>query len=249
MSKYILEVCADSVESSIAADQAGADRLELCSNLMIGGTTPGSCLFNAVRKYCDIKIHVLIRPRYGDFCYTDYEYEVMKEEVKLFRDMGADGLVIGILKPDGNLDIERMEGLMESAKGIPFTLHRAFDMCADPFRALEEAKLLGFKTILTSGQQNKCSEGQELIQRLVELSKGDLDILVGGGVDAGVIQQLAPFTKASAYHMSGKRILEGSMEYRKVGISMGLPGLSEYQLLRTSKTEIMRASEVLKKLQ
>ena len=249
MSKYILEVCTDSVESSIAAYLAGADRLELCSNLMIGGTTPGSCLFSAVRKHCDIKIHVLIRPRYGDFCYTDHEYEIMKEEVKLFRDMGADGLVIGILKPDGNLDIERMEELMESAKGIPFTLHRAFDVCADPFRALEEARQLGFKTILTSGQRNKCSEGWELIQRLVELSKGDLDILVGGGVDAKVIQQLAPLTKASAYHMSGKRILEGSMEYRKEGISMGLPGLSEYQLLRTSKSEIMRAAEVLKKLQ
>ena len=118
MKDYILEVCADSVESVLAAEEGGATRVELCQNLVIGGTTPGAKFFEEVRRHSKIRIHALIRPRFGDFCYTDYEYAVIREEVKMYRELGAEGVVIGILKPDGTLNMEQMEGLMEEARQV-----------------------------------------------------------------------------------------------------------------------------------
>ncbi len=245
MKNYILEICTDSVESSLTAFHAGANRLELCSNLIIGGTTPSSSLFRAVRKYCNIKINVLIRPRFGDFCYTDYEFDIIKEEVKLYREIGADGIVIGILKPDGNLNINQMEEIIELAEGIPITLHRAFDVCADPLKTLEESIKIGIKTILTSGQKNKCVDGLKLIKELVHRSQGEIDILVGGGVNAEVIEMIHSVTKASSYHMSGKVIKDSPMIYRKEEVSMGLPSFNEYQILLADSNEIQRAADLL----
>jgi copper homeostasis protein len=246
MNNFLLEVCTDSVESSLTAFRSGATRLELCSNLIIGGTTPSVCLYEAVRKYCDMKINVLIRPRFGDFCYTDYEYEVMKEEVRMFRSIGADGIVIGILKPDGNLNTKQMEEIIHLVDGIPITLHRAFDVCADPMKTLEEARKLGIKTILTSGQKSKCIDGIDLIKELVLRSRGEIDILVGGGVNADVIQRIQPVTKAASYHMSGKIIRESPMIYRKEDVPMGVPSFDEYQIFQADGNEINRAVNVLK---
>ena len=248
MNNFLLEVCTDSVEASLTAFHAGADRLELCSSLIIGGTTPGVCLYKEVRKYCDMKIHVLIRPRFGDFCYTDYEFEVMKDEVRMFRGLGADGIVIGALKPDGSLNLKQMEEFIHLADGVPVTLHRAFDVCADPLRTLEEAGQIGIKTILTSGQKNKCIDGMDLIQELVSKSEGGIDILVGGGVNADVIQRIHSVTKAAAYHMSGKIIKESPMIYRKEEVSMGLPFLDEYQIVQADGNEIRRAVDRLQAL-
>ncbi len=162
MQKYLLECCVDSVESAIAAQKGGADRLELCGNLIIGGTTPSVELYRAVRKNTDIPIHVLLRPRFGDFLYTAYELEILYEEVKLFSSEGADGLVIGCLKPDGELDIEAMKRMIELGKGRKITLHRAFDVCNNPLKALEQAIELGVDTILTSGQENSCMKGKTI---------------------------------------------------------------------------------------
>ena len=131
MKDYILETCVDSVESAMAAAEGGADRLELCSNLIIGGTTPGPWLFEEIRKRSDIRIHALIRPRFGDFCYTDAEFSMIRNAVKDFRKMGAEGVVVGILKPDGTLNMEQMKELMDAAGDMSVTLHRAFDVCAD----------------------------------------------------------------------------------------------------------------------
>ena len=152
MKEYILETCVDSVESAMAAVQGGASRLELCSNLIIGGTTPGPWLFDEIRKRSDIRIHALIRPRFGDFCYTDAEFAMIKSAVQDFRKMGAEGVVIGILKPDGTLHMEQMKELMEAAGDMSVTLHRAFDVCVDPIETMEQAISLGINTILTSGQ-------------------------------------------------------------------------------------------------
>lgn len=126
---YILEVCADSVQSAIAAQEGGADRIELCSGLVIGGLSPSAAMFRLVKKYTDLQVRVLLRPRFGDFCYDEYEFEMLKEEAEMFRSLGADGIVIGILRPDGALDMERMEELIEVADGTGITLHRAFDVC------------------------------------------------------------------------------------------------------------------------
>lgn len=248
MKKYVLECCVDSVESAMIATKGGANRLELCSNLIIGGTTPSKGLFLETRKNCSNRIHALIRPRFGDFCYSDYEFNVMKEEVTMFQELGAEGIVIGILKKDGNLDILRMEQLIKEAGNMSVTLHRAFDVCKNPFQVLSEAKTLGINTILTSGQKNNCIEGKALLAELVTKSEGDIDILVAGGVNAKVIQRLYPITKATSYHMSGKIIKESSMIYRKEGINMGLPSLSEYKILQTEVKQIKDANVILQRL-
>lgn len=248
MDGYILEACVDSVESALAAARGGASRLELCSNLVIGGTTPSPWLFEEIRKNTDIRIHVLIRPRFGDFCYTDAEFSMIRGAVKGFREMGAEGVVIGILKPDGTLNMEQMKVLMEEAEGMSVTLHRAFDVCADPFVAMEQAIELGIDTILTSGQKNVCTLGTDLLRDLVEKSAGRIQIQVGSGVGAEAIRQVYPLTKAKAYHMSGKVTLDSSMIYRKQGVNMGLPSLSEYEIWRTEESKIREARQVLEEL-
>lgn len=242
---YTLECCVDSVESAIAAKKGGADRLELCSALVIGGLSPSQALYRKIREQADIPIRVLLRPRFGDFCYTDYEHEILKEEVRSFRKLGADGIVIGTMKPDGTLNLEQMKELMEEAQGMTVTLHRAFDMCQDPFQTLEEAKRLGIHTILTSGQKNVCTEGMDLLKELVEQAQGKTEILVGGGVDASVLPVLAEKTKAKAFHMSGKVSIESEMQYRKQDVSMGVASVSEYEIWRTSEKRIREARRVL----
>lgn len=242
---YTLECCVDSVESAISAKKGGADRLELCSALVIGGLSPSQALYRKIREQADIPIRVLLRPRFGDFCYTDYEHEILKEEVRSFRKLGADGIVIGTMKPDGTLNLEQMKELMEEAQGMTVTLHRAFDMCQDPFQTLEEAKRLGIHTILTSGQKNVCTEGMDLLKELVEQAQGKTEILVGGGVDASVLPVLAEKTKAKAFHMSGKVSIESEMQYRKQDVSMGVASVSEYEIWRTSEKRIREARRVL----
>ncbi len=238
----------DSVESALAAQDGGATRLELCSNLIIGGTTPSPCLFEEIRELSGICTHILIRPRFGDFCYTEYEFHVMRREVGNFRKLGADGVVIGILRPDGMLDVERMKILMEEAGNMSVTLHRAFDVCVDPFEALEQAKELGIDTVLTSGQKNHCLEGRDTLKRLVEGEDGRITIQVGSGVDAETIRQIQPYTKAHAFHMSGKRNLESAMIYRKEGVNMGIPSISEFEIIRTEQEKIRQACLVLESL-
>ena len=129
-----LEVCVDSVESAVIAQEGGADCLEVCANLIIGGTTPGVSQFKQIRKACDIKLNVLIRPRFGDFLYTNAEFQMMREDIQMFRELGADGAVAGCLKEDGYLDVDRMSELRECADSLRFTLHRAFDVCQDPYQ-------------------------------------------------------------------------------------------------------------------
>ena len=181
MNDYILEVCVDSAESALAAAKGGASRLELCQNLVIGGTTPGSKLFEVIRRQTTIPIHALIRPRFGDFCYTPYELEEICEEVAMYRELGAEGVVIGVLKEDGTMNMTAMEQLMEAANGMSVTLHRAFDVCRDPKEALEQAVSLGMNTILTSGQQNSAVKGAELLAELQRQAAGRIRIQAGGG--------------------------------------------------------------------
>lgn len=245
MADFILEACVDSVESALSAAKGGADRLELCGSLVIGGTTPNPWLFQEIRKHTDIRIHALIRPRFGDFCYTDEEFILIREAVKEFRRLGAEGVVIGILKPDGTLNMEQMKHLMEDAEGMSVTLHRAFDVCADPYETMEQAISLGIDTILTSGQKNICTTGADLLKDLVEKSAGRITIQVGSGVNADVIRELQPKTGATAFHMSGKVTMDSEMEYRREGVNMGLPSLSEYEIWRTDEEAVRRARQVL----
>ncbi len=248
MDKFILEICTDSVESALAAVKGGAHRIELCSNLVIGGTTPSPMLFEEIRKVSDIRIHVLIRPRFGDFCYTDYECSIIKEEIKMFRELGAEGVVIGALNADGSLNMTAMEDFMLAAEGMSVTLHRAFDVCRNPYETLSQSINLGINTILTSGQKNSCVEGIPLLKELKEQSQGRISILAGAGVGLDVIERIYKETGITDYHMSGKILIDSSMKYRKEGVSMGLPSLSEYEIYRTDESKVRAVKELLESL-
>lgn len=247
--KYILEACVDSVESAQAAQAGGATRFELCGNLVIGGTTPDPFLFSRVRECCTLPIHVLIRPRFGDFLYTDEEFALMQQQVTWFASHGAHAVVIGMLTPDGALDTQGMTRLIDAARSqnpdCKITLHRAFDVCRDPFAVLETAKALGINTILTSGQAASCTQGVDLLTKLVRQAGHDVEILIGAGVNASVISRLLPYTGAHAFHMSGKRTLDSKMHYRRQGVPMGLPGISEFEIWRTDADAIAQARQVL----
>lgn len=240
-----LEVCVDSVESALIAQEGGADCLEVCSNLIIGGTTPGASQFKQIRNLCEIELNVLIRPRFGDFLYTDAEFQMIKEDILMFRELGADGIAVGCLKADGSLDIKRMEELRKYAGPIKLTLHRAFDVCRDPYKALEEAVLLGFDRILTSGQASVCTEGTEVLKRLLSQAGDRIEIMAGSGVNAEVISQMAEEVHALSFHMSGKQMIDSGMIYRKQGVNMGFSEFSEYRILRTDREEIEKARQAM----
>ena len=248
MKNYILECCVDSVESAINASSGGASRIELCSNLIIGGTSPDLALVREIRKHTDIRIHALIRPRFGDFCYSKYEMEIMKSQIRALKEAGVEGVVIGVLDEDGNLNLPAMKELIAEADGMSITLHRAFDMCRDPFQTLEEAIELGINTILTSGQKQSAWEGRELLCQLIEKADGRIHIMAGAGINATAIEKLAPITKGTSFHMSGKITLDSPMKYRKADVSMGLPSLSEYEIWQTSEVEVKKAVDVLASL-
>lgn len=247
MAEYILEGCVDSVESAVIATRAGADRLELCGNLMIGGTTPTASMFRQIRKVCDNRIHVLIRPRFGDFCYTEYEVAVMEQEIAMFRELGADGVVIGALTPDGAVDWTIMERLLAKAEGMWVTLHRAFDMCREPYKEMEHAIAHGINAILTSGQEDNCLKGKACIRKLTEQSNGRIQILAGGGVRPEILEEMIADTGVNAFHMSGKEVLDSPMRYRKANVHMGLDSISEYDIWRTNGEKVAAAKRVLEK--
>lgn len=274
MKDYILEVCVDSVESAIAAKAGGAIRFELCSNLVIGGTTPGYELFEMVKEATGLPIRTLIRPRFGDFLYSDYEYEQMVRDIRHFAAAGADGVVIGSLHADGTLNEAQMRGMIEAAGDCGITLHRAFDVCRDPMETMKKAKELGVDTILTSGQEADCLAGRKLLRQLVEQAdrehaagsenrhrvsdgmadgNGDrrgvgLTILAGAGVNAENIRQIAEETGVHAFHMSGKKVLDSGMTYRNERVHMGIEGMSEFEIYRTDEIQIRKAAEILKQL-
>lgn len=243
---YILEVCVDSVQSAVAAQKGGADRVELCSALVIGGLSPSVAMFRQVKENTDLKIRVLLRPRFGDFCYDEYEFRTLKDEVKQFRELGADGVVIGILRPDGTLNMEQMEELVKAAGDMGITMHRSFDVCRDAYQALEQCVSLGIDTILTSGQKRTAWEGRRLISELVKRGGGRIDILAGAGIGPDVIDQFAEYTGVRSFHMSGKKVLESRMEFRREGVPMGIPGFSEFEIWQTDEEQVRKAVEILR---
>ena len=195
MKRPLIEACVDSYASAMAASRAGADRLELCVHLVIGGTTPTHALFRQVQRDSGVPINVLIRPRFGDFLYTEPELEEMCEEIAAFRDLGANGVVIGALTPDGELDLAQMRRMMACAGQMEVTLHRAFDMTRDPFRALEDAVSLGCRTILSSGQAANAALGAPLLAKLNGQAAGRIDLMAGCGVKRTNIAGIADTLK------------------------------------------------------
>lgn len=216
-----LEICIDSVESAIEAQHAGADRVELCAGLIEGGTTPSAGTIKAVRQHTKLGVMVIIRPRAGDFLFSDLETEVMLEDIHTAKALGADGVVVGCLKADGSLDIEKSKALIKAARPLQVTYHRAFDLCKDPFAALEQVIEMGCERLLTSGQEASVLEGIDLIRELNQRAKGRTIIMPGGGLTPRNVKKIVELSGVSEIHMSCRRTLESGMQYRNSRVFMG----------------------------
>jgi len=233
-STLLLEICAGSVTSCLAAQTGGAGRVEFCDNLLEGGTTPSYGAIATARDKLQILLNVIIRPRGGDFLYSDIEFDVMERDVIACKKLGVDGVVIGLLTADGNVDIARTKRLVELAAPLPVTFHRAFDVARDPFTALEDIIRAGCNRLLTSGQEASALEGRALIRKLREVAGERLVIMPGAGVRLNNIAQLVAETGCVEYHTSGRSPFPSGMRYRNERVKMGGPGQDEYGLVETS---------------
>ena len=246
----VIEICAGSVESAIAAKKGGAQRIELCSALSEGGLTPSLAMIEYVKRNLKIETFVLIRPRSGDFSYSRAEFEVMKSDIFSAKAKDADGIVTGMLNTDGSIDTCRMKEIMDLARPLPVTFHRAFDLTRDPDKALEEIIKLGCKRILTSGQSKNALLGAELIARLVKIADKRISIMPGGGINAGNLRQLFDLSGAMEYHLSATTQIASRMIFRKEGISMGNAAGNEYEMAQTDQkmvAEICQLAGILGK--
>lgn len=244
----ILEVCVDSLASARAAICGGADRLELCSALALGGLTPYRALLQQIREENSIPVRCLIRPRSGDFLYSKEEIDLMVRQIAELKSAGADGFVIGCLKPDGSLDAESMGPLIDAADGTGLTLHRCIDVSCKPQETYLAAAQLGIDTVLTSGAAPSCTAGIETIAALLQLRNlhGGPEVLIGAGVNASNIHRLRDaLPDARAFHASCKELLESGMHFRKADIPMGLPGFDEWHIQQTNAQQVRILKELL----
>lgn len=216
------EICTNSAESCLAAQQGGAHRVELCAGIPEGGTTPSLGEMKVARRLLTTtQLFPIIRPRGGDFLYTEMEQEAMIADIRAARDLGADGVVIGCLTPEGELDLELMKRLQDAAGEMVVTCHRAFDMCRDPEKALEELISIGIPRVLTSGQQPTAEQGIPLLARLVKQAAGRITIMPGCKVNADNILKIRKETGAQEFHFSARSGRESRMQYRNPNVSMG----------------------------
>lgn len=199
-----IEICVDNIESALLAQQAGADRLELCGCLALGGVTPPYSLIKAAVDLCDIPCHVMIRPRAGDFLFSDLEVEMMEQDIRMAKQLGALGVVIGALTPQAEIDLTCCQRLIKAAQGMGVTFHRAFDLCAEPYVALEQIIELGCERLLSSGQQGSAFEGKEMLYNLVQQAQGRINIMAGAGVNLHNAKVLAELTQVNELHLSAK---------------------------------------------
>ncbi|CAL1516911.1 copper homeostasis protein CutC [Chitinophaga sp. MM2321] len=245
---FTLEICAASVASCIAAEAGGANRIELCDNLLEGGTTPSYATIAVAREKVKIDLYPIIRPRGGDFLYSDLEFDIMKKDVEICKQLGCNGVVIGILTADGRVDKHRCKELVTLAWPMGVTFHRAFDMTDNPFEALEDIIDIGCERILTSGAHNTAVEGASLLKDLVGRADNRIIIMAGAGVRAANIATLVKTTGVQEFHTSAKAYEESHMVYRNPNVSMGgIPGVPEYGISVTQKEEVLLIREKAEK--
>lgn len=204
MTRRLLEVAANSLASALAAQAGGADRVELCTGLELGGLTPSAALIAQVRERLSIPVYVLIRPRAGDFLYGDDELDAMQRDIETCLSLGCDGVVFGVLDADGRVDVPRCRPLLSAAGGMGVTFHRAFDMACDLSQALEGVVTLGAERVLTSGGAVSASVGAPSIRRLVDQAAGRIVVMPGAGIHAANVTELARTTHATEFHASAK---------------------------------------------
>jgi copper homeostasis protein len=236
-----VEVCAYSLFSCLAADRAGAQRVELCASPWEGGTTPSAGLVEQALNMTTLEIHAMVRPRGGDFVYDDSEKQTMLAEARSLIAQGVHGIVVGALKSNGDLDVEFMQEFREIAGERELTCHRAIDVSRDPIQLMEELIALGFNRILTSGGKNKALDGIENLAELVAASKGRIQIMAGSGVNPTNCLEFVQIG-VDAIHLSARTTRNSQMEYRRPGISMGgVAEISEFEVAYSSE-EIIRAA-------
>ncbi|CAL9687903.1 unnamed protein product [Knipowitschia caucasica] len=244
---FLMEVCVDSVESAVNAQRGGASRLELCSSLLEGGLTPSIGLLHIVKQHVKIPVYVMIRPRGGDFLYSDFEVEVMKKDIELMKHNGADGLVMGALTEDGRVDSELCLELLVAARPLPVTFHRAFDMVNDPIIALETVVSLGFQRVLTSGCDSSALEGLPLIKRLMDQAKGRISIMPGGGITERNLQRILEGSGAQEFHCSARSSKESVMKFRNTSVAMGASFSAPEYGLKVADVSKIRALNAIAK--
>ncbi len=244
-----IEACVNSVESAVEAETGGAYRVELCDNLHDGGTTPSVGAIEAAREKLEIKLNVIIRPRGGDFLYSDQELDIMRADVLAARAVGVDGVVFGILNPDGTVNSEQSRQIVELAGPMSTTFHRAFDMCADPYATIEDLISLGIDRVLTSGQRPSAIEGAPLLEKLVASAGKRIVVMPGVGIDESNIARLIRLTKAREYHLLAEHPVESEMAFQNPLVFMGTdPEQPEFErpvcdrvLIRAIVDEALRA--------
>ncbi len=242
--RYQFEVAVDSLESALMAQECGADRIELCADLGIGGITPSPGMIQLAMERLQIPVHIMIRPRRGDFLYTDTEFEVMLRDIDAVKSAGAQGVVFGVLMADGHVDSERTSQLVDAARPLSVTFHRAFDMCRDPRTALAELIDIGVDTLLTSGQAPSAAEGMPLIVELGAWAAGRIDIMPGAGIHPGNIRRIAEGTGAQTFHFSARETVNGPMRYRNARALMG-QARSEFARTYASAEQIQKIMAAL----
>lgn len=231
-----IEVCAGSVQSALTAQLAGAHRVELCSSLELGGITPSVATIEKTREILSIEVYVLIRPRPGDFFYSTFEFDIIKRDIIFCKNVKTDdgkkvdGVVVGILQKDGQVDVERTKELVELAAPMKVTFHRAFDRAVDPFLSLEKVIETGAHRILTSGQFENVFEGRFLLKELVEKADGRISIMPGAGVNAQNILELSKTTQAKEFHLSGKSNIKSKMTFENPNFDFSENDFSETDL-------------------
>lgn len=243
----IIEVCANSAQSCVQAEKGGAYRVELCAAIPEGGTTPSLGEAIVARRVTRLKINVIIRPRSGDFCYSELEIQAMIADIEAMRAVGVDGVVFGCLLADGSIDVVNNKRLMVAAKGLSTTFHRAFDVCREPKRALEQIVEMGFDRVLTSGCEPTAPDGALMLAELVRQAAGRIVVMPGCGVSEDNVAQLAVQTGAVEFHSSARHKVEGRMEYRDQRISMG--GVVVVDEYRRDETSSERVCAMIKALE
>lgn len=239
----LLEICAGSVKSAIAARDGGAERIELCAALEIGGVTPSAGVITEARKVEGLVLNVIIRPRGGDFLYNGYEVACMEKDICTCKRLGADGVVIGALTAEGDIDTATCKRLIAAADGMSITFHRAFDMCRNPKEALEQLISLGCHRVLTSGQAATAEAGIPLLKELVEQANGRIIIMPGCGVNSGNAANILHATGAGEIHASARKSVGSGMLFRHRGVSMGNPDSDEYARKETDADEVRAIKE------
>jgi copper homeostasis protein len=246
MDKFIIEACVGSVESALEAQKGGADRVELCSNLAEGGTTPSCATIAFAKSKLLIDTMVMIRPRGGDFCYSELEFEIMKQDIAFCKKLEVKGVVFGILLPEGQVDKPRTKELVEFAKPLEVCFHRAIDMTSDYFRAVEDIIECHCKRILTSGGKDKAFDALSDLKKLQTQVGNRIDLIVGSGICSQNIKQIYQQTGITQFHLSGKTKKSSLMTFHKPNVSMGGSAPeSEYDLIVTDSQKIRSAKQSL----